>query len=289
MSTLGLLSAVEKVLADYGGVIIGGLITLIGALGGVILTNRAHDLRLQMQLAHDRELKNRDREMSLRKEVYLAAAEAISAGLMAVGRFANLEITHDKLTEDYQSKAASLAKINVVAKETTMRAVSMFSSELGATFLRLFVKRFPLIRQMQETAFLKGQIEAGLKEQTRILELIKQYNLDEIKDQGKWDWLQKSFDFERRHFEETAKKAGKLEATLYPNQLKFMEECAEETVRIARLLAPVIVSVRKELELPIDEVEYDRLLEEQIARQSETIREFSQQVQSLLASEAQPS
>lgn len=50
-------SALEKALANYAGVIIGGLITFISALGGVILTNRAHDRRLKEQLAHDREVK----------------------------------------------------------------------------------------------------------------------------------------------------------------------------------------------------------------------------------------
>lgn len=282
---MAILAFLEKVPGTVWAVIIAAVFTL----SGVLLTNRAHDRRFKAQLVHDQDLKNREREMALRKEVYLAAAEAVSVGLIAVGRFANLEIAHDKLTEEYYSKAASVAKINVVAKETTVRAVSIFSSELGSTFLRLFAKRFPLIRQAQEITMHRGQIDAFLKEQSRILELIKQYNLDGDKDQGKWDRLQQSFDFERRRFEETSKKADELAGPLYIKQLKFMEECAEEGIRLARLLVPVIVSVRKELDLPIDEVEYGRLVEEEIAGQSKSIREFSQQIQSLLAPEAQSS
>jgi hypothetical protein len=279
-------SALEKALANYAGVIIGGLITFISALGGVVLTNRAHDRRLKEQLAHDREVKNRDRELSLRKEVYLAAAEAISAGLIAIGRFANLEIHNDKLTEEYLAKSPSISKVHVVAKESTAKAVMNFSGELGATFLRLFAKRIPFMQKTQEIAILRSLVDSFTKEQSRILELMKQHNLDGSTDQRKWEFLQNSFDFERNRIEEASKKADGLAGALYMQQLKFMEECAEETLRLSRLLGPVVASVRRELDLPIDEIEYNKLIEEGIAKQGETIKEFAKQVQSLLP--AQP-
>jgi len=116
---------------------------------------------------------------------------------------------------------------------------------------------------------------------------MKQYNLDGVNDQRKWDVLQRNFDFERHRIDETARKADSLASTLYPRQLQFMEECVAETIRLGRLLVPVIVSVRKELELPIDEAEYRKVAEEAVARQVESLREFMQKVQSLIA--AQPS
>ncbi|MGH7146517.1 MAG: hypothetical protein ACREIJ_01260 [Nitrospiraceae bacterium] len=87
-----LLGYLEIIPATFWGVIIGALFTL----GGILLTNHFHDRRLQTQLAHDRNLKNREREMSLRKDLYLAATKAASAGLIAVGRYANFEIPFDK-------------------------------------------------------------------------------------------------------------------------------------------------------------------------------------------------
>ena len=56
----------------------------------------------------------------------------------------------------------------------------------------------------------------------------------------------------------------------------------EESKRLSRLLVPVIVSVRKELDAPIDESAYARLTEEQIEKQTAVIREFSQQAHSLV-------
>jgi hypothetical protein len=176
----------EKVPPTVWGVILGSLSTLTATLSAVILTNRANDRRFRAQLAHDLELKNRDREMTLRKDVYLAAVETISAGLVAVGQFANTDIPHDKLVGEYQSKASSLSKIHVIAKEATARTISIFSGELSATFLRLFTKRLPLLRETQDIAILRGQVDLYLKEQSRILELMRQYNLDGSKEPHRW-------------------------------------------------------------------------------------------------------
>jgi hypothetical protein len=137
------LRLIEKIPATFWGIVIGSFFTL----GGVVLTNRANDRRLREQLRHDRELRNRDRELSLRKDVYMSAAEAIWAGLSAVGRFGDLDIPNNKLTEAYMEKSPAIAKVHVIANEQTVRAQTNLASELNATYMRLFAKRVPLIAQ----------------------------------------------------------------------------------------------------------------------------------------------
>ena len=263
------------------GVIIGAFI----GFGSNLFTNWANDRRLEKQLTHDRNEKNREREMSLRKDVYLTAAEAVSAGMIAVGRFADLEIPNDKLTAGYLDKAPAIAKIHVIAKEATARAVTNFSTELSATFLLLFARRLPLLEHKRQIDFLRGQIDTGLKEQLRILELQKQHNLDGLQNQHRWDLLQRNFEVEVERVNRTIEEADARAAMLYPNQLQYMEECVAETRKLGRLLVPVIISVRNELELPIDEAEYRKLLEEGEARQAESLTGFVRQMQSLIVAQ----
>jgi hypothetical protein len=66
--------------------VVGSLFTLIG----VYLTNLASDRRLRLQLGHDRDLKNREREMTFRKETYVAAAEAIVVSMSAIPKLSDL-------------------------------------------------------------------------------------------------------------------------------------------------------------------------------------------------------
>jgi hypothetical protein len=219
--------------------------------------------------------------------VYLDATEAVSAGLIAVGKFSNLEIPHDKLTEEYLAKASSIYKIHIIAKEETVRATSHYSSELGATFLRLTPKRLALLTQSQKITTLRSLVESFVKEQSRILDLMNQHNLGGSRDQRAWEMLQGRFDFESRRIQETSKDADELAAALALAHLKFMEECVEESNRLSRLLVPVVVLVRKELECPIDESEYGRMLEEQVGKLNVAVKDFSQQFHSQLFPKAQ--
>lgn len=165
--------------------------------------------------------------MSLRQEVYLDAIEAVTARFIAIGHFSNLEIKDDKILEEYRHKAPSLAKIIIIANVETVGAISNLTGALEATFLRLTAKRFPLLSQSQESVISRTLVDGFLKEQNRMLELMKQHNLDGPRDQEKWKVLQGQFDFESRRIEETLKKVDDLAALVLRKQLKFMEEIIE--------------------------------------------------------------
>jgi len=273
-----LLALIEMIPGTFWGVIIGGFFTL----SGIILTNQAHDRRMQVQLADDRKLKNHEREMALRKDVYLAAAEAAAAGLLAVGRFANLDTPHDKLIEGYLDKAPSITKVHIIANEQTVKAVLNFSTELSAAFLRLTVKRIQLVAQKQQIGFLRAQFDVSIKENSRTLELQKQYNLEGLTDPRKWDVLQQNFEFERARGEQLRQEADTLDASLIPRHLEFLEEVFQESITLGRLLTPALFSIRKELELPIDETEFHRISEEATTKQVESLKKFMRDLQSLI-------
>ncbi len=270
---LEFVSFLEKFPPAFWGVVVGSFFSL----GGVVLTNRANDRRMQAQLAHERELRNKERELALRKEVYLAAAEAISAGFISVSKFSNLDIPPDKVTGEYLDKAPAIAKVHVIATEATARAVVSVVGELSATFLRLFAKRVPLMLQKQQLTTLDAQISGFGKERDRMVELMKQHNLEGSVDDRRWGVIQGTFDFEQKRVTEALEQRKALTGALYALQLEYMKDCLEETMRLGRLLVPAIISVRKELDLPLDEATYVQVVEESPANQRKSLAEFLQQ------------
>ena len=92
--------------ATFWGVIAGSFFTLIG----ITLTNR-----------HDRVMRDRQRQMDLRKEVYLAAAEAIAARMLALGRMANLG-KQLEASNDFEKVAPAIAKVYVIGRIETINA-----------------------------------------------------------------------------------------------------------------------------------------------------------------------
>ncbi len=277
---------VAQIPATFWGIIIGSIFTLTATLGSMILMNRGNDRRLQSQLDQDRELKNREREMTLRKEIYLAAAEAAAAGMIAIGRFTSIKDFDEKLIDEYTEKSPSLTKVLIVAKEETVRAVMNFLTELNATFLRLYVRRAPLVFQKQKFDLLRAESDSSTKENARSLERMNQYLLDVQHDQPKWDALQRSFEAVQRRGEEARQEAEILDMKLRAKHFEYMEECYVETIKIARFLTPALISIRKELDLPIDEAEFSRISEEAIAKQIESLKEFIQGFQAVIATQS---
>jgi len=262
---------------DVGSYLITGGFTVFATLSGVFVANYSQNKRLRAQLAHEREVKNREREMSLRKDIYLEVAEAVQAGLLAVNRFANLETPHEKLIEGYLDKAPSLAKVHIIAKEETVKALVAFTAALDTLFIRLFARRGPLVLEKQKIDALRTQADITLKENIRTLELIKQYNLDGLTDQNRRDWLQRNFDLEQKQGTAANQEADSLAGTLYLKQLQLMEDSTDEKNKLVRLLIPVVFSIRKELELPIDEVEYRRVLDAAASEQLKIFKEYLQE------------
>lgn len=269
-----LLNLFESIPGSVWGTLFGACITLVV----VVLTIRAHDRRLQTQLAHDRDAKNREREMALRKDIYLAAAEAVHTGMIAINRFANLDIPHDNLIDSYTHKAPSIAKVHVIAKDETLTAVLAFSATLDATFLRLFAKRAPLVLLNQKIVSLTVQADASLKENAQTLQLMTQHNIDGNNDQRRFETLQRNFEFERTRGEKAAQEAASLKRTLYLMQLQLMEEAMEEKNKVVGVLIPVICLIRKELDLPLeDEDGYRRVVEGATSQQIQIFKDYLQQ------------
>lgn len=274
-----ILDLIGMIPAAFWGVAIGSFFSL----GGVYLTNRSNDHRLRVQLAHDREIRNRERELSLRKEIYLAAAEAISAGLNTIGRFPDLEIPHNQLTASYMEKSASIAKVQVIAKEDTAKAVTAFLGELSSTYFRLIPKRAQLSGQKAAMGFLKEQMNTFAKERDRMIELMRQYNLEGADDKRRWDVIQNNFNFEQQRIADSSKEHDAIAKSLYTKQLQFMKECVGESGRLNRLLVPVLASVRAELEMPLNEDAYMQIIEVGIQKQEARIDEFLQEATRLTA------
>ena len=176
---MDIVSLIEKIPATFWGVTIGSFFTIFG----IVLTNWSNTKRLRIQLEHDRDLKARERDLALRKEIYLAAAEAISAGMGVVGRLGDPNVSHDKLMQSFVDKSPSIAKVNIVAGDTTIKALSLFMAELTGVLLRLSSKRIKLGVLQQRLTLVQEHIGLASKERDRMVSLMKELNLAGLRDE----------------------------------------------------------------------------------------------------------
>ena len=270
-----LIEILNSIPSTFWGIAFGSFISL----SGVVVSNRASDRRQDRQLKHDRDQKNRERELSLRKEIYLTAAEGIAVGINSLVKFANLDITFEEITTEYSAKSPAIYKIQVIAKESTAEAIINVTAELSAAFLRLSAKRIPLAQQKARIKILEEQRKSFESVRDNMLELLRQHNINVDNNQQKFAVIQRNFEFEAQRIDAAIKEQNDLSVDLLRKQLAFVKECIGETTEINKIMVPALVAIRAELELPIDQAKYMMLVEANIKRQEEVLTEFIKQVQ----------
>lgn len=252
------------------GVVIAAIVTFIG----VCVTHLGHERRFKKQLAADKVLKRVEREMALRKEIFLDAAEAFVAGIGVITLYADLKVPHDELTKEFNQKRSAIAKVHIIASEETVYAVSAFMDELSATLIRLSLLRQPLMQLQGRLKTLNEQIQISRKEKDRLVELMKHLNFEGNKEQHRWNFIKITLDFEDERTVEANQEKQSLSLKLRADHLNFLEECYESSAEVSKLLIPAVREVRSELELPFDESRYSQMIENSSSRQTKLIKEF---------------
>lgn len=260
----------EQIPATFWGVVAGSIFSILG----VWLTNRSSDKRLLKQLDHEREASSKEREMALKKDVYLAASEAIFTGISVIGNFSNFELNEHEIIKASAEKSSVIAKVHVIGSFQTIKAISNLSNELSSIYLNLFSERAKIAKDKIEKDILLKSITDYSRQRDSTLEMIKQYNLDGLRDPQRWNVLQNNYQFDSDFIQKAVVEHGELNKKFFQKQLAFMRRCIQFSLQASALVPPLLVSVRKELDLPLDERAYQTAINEGVSKQLEAMDRF---------------
>ena len=154
------ISLIETIPPAFYGILIGSFLTIIG----VVLTNISNTKQLRIQHEHERQLRNKERDLNMRREIYMDAMEAISAGITAISRFSELSETPEALIKSYTSLSAKVSKVTIVGQNETIEALADFQLELNAAFLRLGAKRDSLMLIYAQTKALRQRFSPNKRD-----------------------------------------------------------------------------------------------------------------------------
>lgn len=248
-------------------------------LGGVLLTNRESTKRLLAQLKYDSAQRDRDREMSLRRDVYLQAAEAVSRIQALLGRLVDLSAHDGEFANESRINSAAIAKIQVIGNDKTVRAVSAFMNEFVAAYTELWFERIRLVERKNRIEIVKQYREKASLEQERWLELMKRMNLDGSSDPRRWQVINDNFEFARKQHERYSREEQSAWTEQRREHLQVLKSCIEHSSRLAELIPPAVFAVREELELPLNKDEYMKSFNESMQRSKVALEAFMQKVQ----------
>ncbi len=268
----------DKIPATFWAVVVGSVSTLTGTLTGIYFTNRASDHRQREQLKSDRELSDREREMAFRKKIYAAATEAIALSLVSIPKLCDLSVALKEISTTYSNLSPIIAKVNLVAGEETIRALSYYGAEFAGAYMRLSQQRMALSILQQQVEVKVALVRGFEKTRDTMLELMQHHNIEGVQDDRRFQMLKNSFDFEVGRIATTYQEIQQMTNELVAKHTPFAKECFADSLRLNRLLVPALVAARGELELSISKEKYAEILYHAQSKLERDLDEFIQKV-----------
>lgn len=239
-------------------------------------SNRNARKQLERQLRHNAEQQNRERGMSLRRDVYLPAVEALVRSQGVLGEVVNPDSDLTEIGQQLVANQATMAKIHLVGGMKTVRALMAYINELMPAYLELSAMRLPIDARRQTIATEKALMDRSNAEQQQSIELMKQFNLAGDTDKAAWQRIQRQFESERTAHERHANNLTELWCQQNDDIRRSVARMTELALKVTLLIPEAVIAVREEIELPIDPVEYRKLFSDQQETVKRTVAEFLQ-------------
>ncbi len=219
-----------------------------------------------------------EREKNIKKEVYLQAIEALTRTQNVVVNLSNLNISEQQVTSEMINDSGLIAKIQVVGSETTVKAVTTLMASIGTAILELMLERSTLVGRKNSIEVLEKLRLKAHDEIERYISIMKNINLEGNQDQRLWDAINKNVEFESEQREKYAQEIDDLWGIQNKEHLEFTQKCMDRFFEITSLLPDAVLSIRKELNLPISNEAYLDIFNNNIEQGKRVFSEFYEKI-----------
>ncbi|MBD3652628.1 hypothetical protein [Kangiella sp.] len=215
-----------------------------------------------------------EREQATKKEVYMEAVEAITKSQNMVASFSNLNISEEQITSGFSEQAGKIAKVQIVGSRETVQAVTAFMGEIGTATLNLMLERMGLVNRKNEIKILEDLRDKYQNEIDRYIAIMKNMDLAGNQDRGTWEYVKKSFEFEREQRDKHNQEIDELWRIQNKEHIEYIRKCMAVFFEISNLLPNAVLSVRNELGLQISKEDYLDIFNSNIEKGKAVFDEF---------------
>ncbi|MBK8285111.1 MAG: hypothetical protein IPK97_09620 [Ahniella sp.] len=222
------------------------------ALAGVFLSNASHNKRLRVQLANDAAEKSKERIATLRRDVYLKAAEEmVKAGSFLAG-LPQADLTKANAGEGLQAFFGSAAKLQLVAEPKTALLVNELSSAYGGLLMHALARLIPLQdaksdRDIQDELYKRSQAEVS-----RVLSDMAKFNESANIDERVFAALRRAFEWNSQTSNRHAELRDQAWDRINVSQRDFSRRLFLDLRNLGDLQVRVMVEIRRDLGLTSD-------------------------------------
>lgn len=202
--------------------------------------------------------RSRDRRMTLRKEVYLQAAEAMAGFQEYLANFADPNIPQDKHKEMLKGVSASINKIHVAGEIETIRRFEAAGQFFSDRVFRMSRTRFQFVQKnlkINEAKDYIGRVEESLRGLRAMMQGLQREEPTE-ENVRQWHATMEIYQQGEGRLNEVVQEHSRLLDERQEIHLRLLKEALESATQFREHLAQANLALRRELKLKLPEKEY---------------------------------
>lgn len=237
-----------------------------GTLIGAWLANR-HAMKIQERsLAHAEKQQKWAKQSQLRTETYMRASGSSARLLEHVISLAAPDTDPSKFQDLMRDVGADFAALNVPASAAALEAAKAFLLSLFELQAKLTIERNQMTVALAVAVTHRERAAAALARQSQYTELLRQHNIGGQVDPDLGQRLKQQFDIACAEWEKHHQRAQQLTSEAYKESARLMALVAADFPVIARRSDDVLLALRKDLDLAIDEQAFRQLSQDGLTR-----------------------
>jgi hypothetical protein len=243
--------------------IAGSLSAGVIALLAVWMSNKNSRRQLAMQLFADKQQRERDRNMAVRRDVYIPAAEGISRIQNLISELADFTTDQSALSRHITTDLASLAKVSVLGTDATVFAISRLTAASMLAYLQLTTMRQKLLQRRGKLQTAVAARDSAVDQRQQIARLFHQAFKSGTNDSSLLRRLQTQLESDDKAAKARQSEVDRLLEEHTNEERELHLRILEVNQEILKHVPDALIAVRRELELPINEAVLRRFFAEQ--------------------------
>jgi hypothetical protein len=239
--------------AGYVAQLPSNLWTYLGAIASIVFGSwigTRNALKIQrMQFELQSIERQTDRQIQMRREVYLPAVDAMVGVMGAIGRALDPKVGQEEITAAERAFSVSIARVQVVASKETIEAVSALQRAVLQQIVTFAAERFPLQLRQSSVDLAAKWMQIHQQEQSRLIEMMKAFNLAGERDMNRWAAIERQARDVEVQLEEVSERWRSLSAEQMSAQLELTRAWPARAIPIMKLQVRALTAIRNELEV----------------------------------------
>lgn len=243
-------------------------------LFGVMLSNRSSTKNLLRTLAHEAREKAADRIHSLRKDIYLRAAEEMAKVSNFFGRIPQLDPTKENIADGLSGFFAASMKLQLVAESATAKLANELTARYTEILFALIPKASPAHTLQANISIASELIEQKQAEAARALAEMTQLNETGRPDPPRFEALQRSFEYSQQAVTRLAEDRSKSFDARNVSLREYTVALLEHMRSVGPLQMRLAASIRSELALASEQSDYEAQAQANFERIDNAMKQF---------------